>query len=216
VTLPNSPPSAEDEAEHALPTSDLLLHIVEACPQGLISIGDLIDGLGDRAFSILFLILTLPTAVPGPPGLPVAFSIPLIVFAAQLVLGYEHPWLPAFIRRRRFSREALLSVLRKVRPTLKWLEHYCRPRILRLTTPRNERWLGVYLFICAMVLINPIPIPFTHLPLGLSLVILSLGYVERDGVIIIAGGIAALGGMAINISLTGGAFVLGLKFLHFL
>jgi hypothetical protein len=72
------------------------------------------------------------------------------------------------------------------------------------------------LFICAVVLINPIPIPFTHLPLGLSLVILSLGYVERDGVIIIAGGIAALGGMAINISLTGGAFVLGLKFLNFM
>jgi hypothetical protein len=211
VTLPNYPlPPQEDtpleDTPAALPTSDLLVHIVEACPPGPISIGDLIDGLGDRAFSILFLILTLPTAVPGPPGLPVAFSIPLIVFAAQLVLGYQHPWMPGFIRRRRFSREALLSVLRKVRPTLKRLEHYCRPRMLRLTIPRNERWLGVYLFICALVLINPIPIPF----------ILSLGYVERDGAIIVAGGIAALAGMAINISLTGGAFMLGLKFLHFL
>jgi hypothetical protein len=197
----------------ALPTSDLLIRIVENCPDGPISIGDLIDGLGDRAFGIIFLMLTLPTSVPGPPGLPTAFGIPLLIFTAQLALGYDHPWMPGFVRRRRFSRNALLKVLRRVRPALAWLEDVCRPRLLRLTERRGERRLGVFFFICTVVLVNPIPIPFSHLPLAMALVILSLGYIERDGIIIIAGIIAALIGIAINISMLGGVFVLIAKFL---
>ncbi len=207
-------PSSEDNATEALPTSDLLIRIVEACPEGPISVGNLIDGLGDRAFGILFLMLTLPMAIPGPPGLPTAFSIPLLIFTAQLFLGYSHPGLPGFIRRRHFSRNALLGMLKHVRPSLARMENICRPRLLRLTNRRGERWLGGFLFVCALVLVNPIPIPFSHLPLGMALVIFSMGYVERDGAIVILGIAAAIIGAAINISLMGGIFVLGAKLLH--
>jgi hypothetical protein len=198
----------------ALPTSDLLIRIVENCPDGPISIGDLIDGLGDRAFGILFLMLTLPTAVPGPPGMPTAFGIPLLIFTAQLALRYDRPWMPEFIRRRRFSRNALLGVLRRVRPALARLESICRPRMLRLTERKGECRLGAFFFLCTIVLVNPIPIPFSHLPLAIALVVLSLGYVERDGIVIVSGIAASLIGIVINISMLGGVFVLIAKFLH--
>ena len=187
---------------------------MERCPEGEVSIGRLIDGLGDRAFGIILLILAVPTAIPGPPGLPVAFSIPMLVFTAQLWLGHSHPWMPGFIRRRRFSRPALLSVLRRVKPVLARLEQVCNPRLLSLTSGTGERLVGAYFFICAIVLMNPVPIPFTHLPLGAALVVLSLGYVERDGYVVIAGLFGALVGMVINMSLTGGALMLGLKLLR--
>ena len=198
----------------ALPTSELLIRIVENCPDGPISIGDLIDGLADRAFGILFLMLTVPTAVPGPPGMPTAFGIPLLIFTAQLALKYDRPWMPDFVRRRRFSRNALLGVLRRVRPALAWLEGICRPRMLRLTERKGECRLGVFFFLCTIVLVNPIPIPFSHLPLAMAMVVLSLGYVERDGIVIIAGIIGALIGTAINISMLGGVFVLIAKLFH--
>lgn len=200
----------------APPTSELLIRIVEGCPEGEVSVGNLIDGLGDRAFGIILLILSLPVAIPGPPGLPVIFGTPMLVFAAQLWLGHARPWLPSFVRQRKFPRATLLSLLRRVRPALAWLERVCRPRLLGMTDRLGERWLGAFIFICAIVLINPVPIPFTHLPLGFALAILSLGYVERDGFVILGGALAALVGMVINLSLTGGLLLVGFRFLqHF-
>jgi len=197
-----------------LPTSELLIHLVDDGTQDAMTVGDLIDGLGGRAFSIILLLLTLPIAVPGPPGLPVVFAVPLLILSTQLWLGRSAPWLPAFVRRRRFSRAALLMVLRKVRPTLARLESICRPRLTLLSDGVGQRWIGAFFFLCALVLTNPVPIPFSHLPLALALAVLSLGFVERDGVIMIGGMLAAMAGVAINLSLTGGALVLGLKFLH--
>jgi hypothetical protein len=64
--------------------------------------------------------------------------------------------------------------------------------------------------------VNPIPIPFSHLPLAVALVVLSLGYVERDGWVVIAGTVGALIGIAINVSVMGGILMLGAKLLHLL
>ena len=198
------------------PTSRLLIRIVERCPEGQVSVGDLIDGLGDRAFGIILLILSIPVAIPGPPGLPIIFGTPMLVFAAQLWLGHHRPWLPGFVRRREFSKLSLLSVLRRVRPALAILEKVCRPRLLGLTEPLGERWLGAFIVVSCIVLINPVPIPFSHLPLAWALAVLFLGYVERDGWVILGAILAALVGMAINLSLTGSLLLLGFEFLRHL
>ncbi len=200
--------------QHAVPTSELLIRIVSAWPDERMSVGELIDGIGGRAFSIIMLLLTIPIAIPGPPGLPTAFCIPLILVTAQLCLGRVGPWLPNFIRKRRFARDALLKTLKRIRPAMAKLESVCRPRLLKMTDRKGERWLGVFYLVCSIVLFNPIPIPFSHNPLAIALSTVALGFVERDGYVIIAGAVGALAGIAINISLTGGALLLGLKLLH--
>lgn len=197
-----------------LPTSELLIRVVESYPHARMTIGDLIDGMGGRAFSIILLLLTLPVGVPGPPGLPTVFGIPLLLVATQLWLGRPAPWLPQIIRKRGFARDGLLSILHKIHPYLARLESICRPRLLRMTDRHGERWVGVFYFLCAIVLCNPIPIPFSHLPLGIAMTAFALGFVERDGYILIGAALGAIAGAAINISMTGGAFVLGLKLLN--
>lgn len=197
-----------------LPTSELLIRIVGGYPNGKMSIGELIDGMGGRAFSIILLLLTLPIAIPGPPGLPTAFSIPLLLVTVQLWLGRPAPWLPNLIRKRRFARDALLATLRRIKPALERLESVCSPRLLKMTDRTGERWVGVFYFLCALVLCNPIPIPFSHNPLAIALTVVAFGFVERDGFVIIGGAIGCLVGIAINISLTGSALILGLKLFH--
>jgi hypothetical protein len=204
----------DKDAPEPAPTSELLIETVARWTHDEMSVGDLIDGLGDRAFSIIFLLLVLPTAVPGPPGLPVVFGIPLLFVTAQLWLGRAQPWLPDIIRRRRFSRPGLLKMLNHARPRLARLESVCRPRLSRLSDRRGERWIGAFFCLCTLFLVNPIPVPFSHLPLAVALVILALGFVERDGVVIIVGTIAALIGIVINISLVGSAVLLGAKLFH--
>ncbi len=206
---------AEPETpDDALPTSELLIQTVEHGRADNMSVGDLIDGLGDRAFAIIFLLLVLPTAIPGPPGLPVVFGIPLMFVTAQLWFGRPKPWLPEIIKRRRFSRPALLAMLRGAQPKLARLEAVCRPRLHRLSGPRGERWIGAFFCFCTLFLVNPIPVPFSHLPLAIALVILALGLVERDGIVIIAGLIASVAGIVINVSLVGSALVLGTRLFH--
>jgi hypothetical protein len=197
-----------------IPTSELLIRIVADWPSTEMTVGELVDGIGGRAFSILMLLLTVPIAIPGPPGIPTAFCIPLLIVVTQLCIGRAAPWLPGFVRKRRFSRDALLKTLKRIRPALAKLESVCRPRLLRMTDRRGERWLGAYYLACCIVLSNPIPIPFSHNPLAIALSVVALGFVERDGYVIIGGAIAAIGGIVINISLTGGALLLGLKLLH--
>lgn len=197
-----------------IPTSELLIRIVGGWPTAEMTVGELIDGIGGRAFSIIMLLLTVPIAIPGPPGIPTAFCVPLLIVVTQLCLGRAAPWLPGFIRKRRFSRDALLKTLKRVRPALAKLESVCRPRLLRMTDRRGERWLGVYYLFCCIVLSNPIPVPFSHNPLAIALSVVALGFVERDGYVIIAGAVGAIAGIVINISLTGGVLLLGLKFLH--
>jgi hypothetical protein len=210
---PGPEPEPKPKPDGELPTSDLLVQIVERHAGDEVAIGDLIDALGERAFGMILVILTLPAAVPGPPGLPTIFAVPILSVAAQLVLGRKRPWLPGFVRRRKVSHQLLLSIVRRVRPALKRLEDICRPRLMPLTGARGERFLGGFIFLCALVLLNPIPIPFSHIPLAVALVVVSLGYVERDGYIVIAGGIGALFGIIFNISLMGGVLVLAKKFL---
>jgi hypothetical protein len=214
VTARESHDFHDDDAPEPLPTSDLLIRAVECWRGEEMSVGNLIDSLGDRAFSIIFLLLVLPIAVPGPPGLPVVFGIPLLFVTAQLWLGKPKPWLPEIIKRRRFSRSALLKMLLRARPKLATLESVCRPRLEKLSDRRGERWIGAFFFLCTLFLVNPIPVPFSHLPLAFALVILALGFVERDGVVIIGGTIASLIGVVINISLVGSAVMLGAKLFH--
>jgi len=50
-----------------IPTSELLIRIVGTWPSEEMTVGELIDGIGGRAFSIIMLLLTVPIAIPGPP-----------------------------------------------------------------------------------------------------------------------------------------------------
>lgn len=197
-----------------LPTSELLIRIVEDHEGSEISVGELIDALGERAFGLILLLLTVPAAVPGPPGIPSVFAVPILIVASQMFRGRPSLWFPEIIRRRRVPRDGMLMVLRRVRPILRRLERVCTPRLLPMTEGLGERWLGAFIFLCALVLANPIPIPFSHLPLAFAMVILSLGYIERDGYVLIAGGLGALFGIAFNISLMGSVFVALRKLLN--
>ena len=53
-----------------------------------ISIGHLLQALGDRGFGLLFIILSLPSALPVPaPGYSTPFGIIITILALQMMAG---------------------------------------------------------------------------------------------------------------------------------
>jgi hypothetical protein len=190
---------SESDAEAAPPrTSELVLAFLRDFQGERVTVGELMAVLNNRAFGLIMLALALPNAVPAPwiPGVSTAFGIPVAFFAAQIMLGRRTPWMPRFVRRRSFGREAFARAVHRGLPLVERLERVLRPRWPALTSPAFERPLGLLCFVFALVLAAPIP--FGNLLPALSICIISLGLLEKDGRAVAVG--IAVGFLAILVA----------------
>lgn len=182
----------DPDAGKAMPrrTTDVLFDTIAQVPGERVSIGQLIDGLGERAYGILFMLLALPTILPAPPGTSAVTGAPMLFFALQMVFGHPHPWLPAYLRSRSVARADLLSVLNKCAPWLRRVEHVTRPRLTYLVDGWMERFAGLVVLFLAGVLI--LPIFMGNMFPSVAVALIALAVMERDGIAVIAGYIAAV------------------------
>ena len=195
--------------ERALRTSELLARLAEDHPGPRVSLGDLVDALGERGFGLLILVLALPNVVPGPaiPGFSAIFALPL---GLQLTLRRHEPRLPGWIGRRSLSLDRFRALVARAAPLLRRLEARLRPRGLPL-----GGWgapaLGAVLVVLALAL--AVPVPFGNTPAALAIIIVALGLLERDGRAVAAG--VATGAVAcawIAVLLFAGARLVALVF----
>lgn len=156
-------------------------------PAERVSLGDALSVLGERGFGLLLLILSLPNAIPlpAPPGVSLLFSVPLLLVAAQMALGYDQPIMPGWLERLSLRRERLAALLQRALPHLERIERRLRPRHAHLTGRRAERMLGMALLV--LVLVMCLPIPMGNAPIAWAMVVLSLGLLERDGLFTLIG-----------------------------
>ena len=154
-----------------------------------ISLGEVMDALGDRAFGALLLILSIPNVLPVP-GLSTATGVPMILIGAQMAMGRHGPWLPRRMLAATFDRNAFLSVIRRAKPWANRLERHLRPRLPVLAGPVAERFVGVAVMVLAGVL--ALPIVFGNQPPAFSIALIALGLMESDGAFVSAGLVAGL------------------------
>lgn len=185
-------------------TSDILLEILTRDEAERVSIGELIDRLGDRAFGVLILLCALPNCIPGPPGLSTVTGLPIVVFSLQLMLGGTRPWLPEYLRRRDFHREDILRMVKRAEPWIRKLERLSRPRLTLLVDGVAERFAGLFLFLLSVILI--LPIPLGNLFPAIAIAVIAVALMEQDGIAVIVG--YAWGAISVFIALTAVIIVL--------
>jgi hypothetical protein len=184
------PPGADGRGLRAL-----LDAWTEGDPRETLCLGDLLDGLGRRAFGMLLFIATLPAFIPIPIG--GAVSGPLVVLIGlQLLVGRREPWLPAMLERRGPHRQALARFDRMVSPWLARLEKLIRPRLPHLLHHRAATALTGLLLVLLGVLLS-LPIPFTNYLFGILLLLFALALLERDGALMLAAWIAGAACVAV-------------------
>lgn len=171
-----------------LALSQLLRQLADDTTRERIAVGDLLNALGDRATGALLFIFAFPNILPVPPGTSAILGAPLVFLAAQLTFGMR-PWLPGIISERSMSRTDFHGMMRRVVPWLERAEKLLRPRISVLALPPCEYMIGLVCLLLALVLVLPIPLG-NMLP-ALSISLLALGLLERDGYAIASGIIAA-------------------------
>lgn len=177
------------EPSDGLPLSDMLQQLADSGDSARISIGDLVAAMGDRALGALLFIFAFPNALPSLPGTSAILGAPLVFLAAQLAFKRK-PWLPGIIARRSMSRKDFQSLTLRMRPWIQRAERMLRPRAQALALPPMECGVGCVCLLLALVILLPIPLG-NMLP-ALSISLLALGVLERDGYWIVAGLAAAV------------------------
>lgn len=165
--------------------ADLLTRIGDEATGDKLSVGDLVTALEDRAFGFLLLILALPCCIPFLYGVPQAVSLPLVFVAVQIVLGRHKLWLPQTLTKRSFSVASFRDMTQRAVPYLRWFEKISRPRLTFLTAGGIERVLGVFLLAFSASI--AVPLPGTNTVPGFAVALMALGFIERDGLLTLAG-----------------------------
>lgn len=162
-----------------------------------LTVADIVSVLRDRAFALLIVLLGLPNCLPMPPPIPLVCGLLLALVAAQLAAGRPTPWLPKALLRRSVPQDAVDRAVGRALPILQKLERWSKPRIAFFETPLALRIIGILLIALALGLLIAAPI-IGQIPLGIAVCLVGLGLVERDGVLVITGLVAGVGGVALS------------------
>lgn len=159
-------------------TRALLDQLAEGDPDDLIRLGDLMTGLGRRAFGVLLFLAIPPSLIPGVAGV---ISTPIVLLVGlQLMAGMRRPWLPRWLAARGPHRSVLIRFDRWFSPLLAKLERVVKPRMTVLLDHRLAAIVsGVLLVLLGLLL--ALPIPLTNGIFGGLLLLFALALLERDG-----------------------------------
>lgn len=144
--------------------------------------------LHGRGYVLLVMLLALPFCTPIPlPGLSTPFGLVIALVGVRLAFG-EKPWLPDRLLDTRLPPALFVKIFAVTKKMMTWFERLLRPRLLWLTaSPRFLQAHAVPILVCAILLLLPLPIPFSNLIPAWAILLMSGGLLERDGYFIIAG-----------------------------
>lgn len=189
----------DDKTEQKVVATDILEDVVKKTSADKISVHDLIVAMDAGGFGLVMTLFSLPIIIPLPPPFPSLISIPMVVFAFQLMIGLKSPSLPKRISNYSISRHILASTVEKAAPYIRRAEGFMRPRLLILSSSIFKQVIGFFCFIFSMFILLPMPLS-NFLP-GMGVLISSFGLLSRDGVIILIGLLIGCIGLTITLSI---------------
>lgn len=161
-----------------VPTSQALDALLREAPAERVSLGWLVDRLGERSFGIILLLAALLALMPGIS--PVA-GILLAVPAFQMIRAHPGPVFPPGIAGRDFEMRRLAAVVRRAIPVLRYLERFIYPR---WQTPfeATKRVVGGAVLLLSATLF--VPAPLSNVPPAIVVGLIAFAYLEQDGALL--------------------------------
>ncbi|HEX7338646.1 MAG TPA: exopolysaccharide biosynthesis protein, partial [Rhodanobacteraceae bacterium] len=166
------------------PTARTLLRAALDAQRGDdVTLDTLLIPLHSRAFGVLLLVLAIPNFIPVPIGIGGVMGVLVIVLGLEMLIGLEHPLVPARLRRKTMRRTRVEGFLARTDKVMGWLEHGCKPRLTVIATRPWSMVCGLALVIVGFLL--SLPIPFTNYLFGVVLLAFAFALIERDGVLLL-------------------------------
>jgi hypothetical protein len=145
-------------------SSRVLSDLLRQAPADHFTLGWLLSTLQQRSFG---------SSVPG---------IMLAAVAVQMIAGVREPIFPRFITERRLPTQYLIRLGERAIPILRYLERAVHPR-WPVAFDMARRSVGVMvLLLTAALLLTPVPL--SNIPPAILVVVISLAYIEEDGLLL--------------------------------
>ncbi|MCS7009420.1 MAG: exopolysaccharide biosynthesis protein [Chthoniobacterales bacterium] len=156
-----------------------------------LTLGEVMERIGDRGFGILLVILSLPSALPLPAaGYSTPFGLILCVLALQMLAGRTTPWIPKRARNAKLHGKFVDMMLAFFSRFFSKIEVLIRPRWGWVNTKGGRGLLGVLVFLMAFLMV--LPIPLTNTFPAFVIFLIGIGLTEDDGLFALFGGIVAV------------------------
>ncbi len=149
--------------------------------------------LHGRGYVLLVMLLALPFCQPIPlPGLSTPLGLIIALIGARLAMGWK-PWLPGWLLNTRLPPKLFAKIFQLTQKMVAWFERLLRPRLLWVTSsPRREQMHAIPIVVCALLLLLPLPLPFSNVIPAWGVLLIAGGLLERDGKFILAGYVATV------------------------
>ncbi len=169
------------------PLSDIVDDMVADAKGGELTLGDVLDDLGDRSYGPLFFVFGLIIMLPigAVPGVPIVLGFVMIILAVQFVVGMHHPWMPSRFRRLAISEKKARDARRRARPILRFIDRFVDARMAWIVS-RPMRVFAA----AAIILLSLAMIPLEFIPFGVAvpaaaIAAFGLAIVARDGLVML-------------------------------
>lgn len=187
--------------------SVVMEHLSKICHEKDLTLGKLLHELSVYGHMLVCLMFSVPFLLPVPlPGLSTLFGFVICVASIQVMLGQD-PWVPQSWREYKISAEILAKMFEAARRVLQKTEKLIKPRLKFFAHhPGFVRFNGFIILLTAVLLSLPMP-PGFNAPPALAIIVLTIGSLEKDGIMVIGGYLLAV----VNALLFGAFFTLGLE-----
>ena len=177
-----------------IPASDMLQELHEHAPADHFNLGWLMSSLHKQSFGMIMLLLAILAAAP---GICLVAGLLLMIPAFQMIAGRPAPTFPRWIADRPLPTRHLGPVVQHAIRMLKYLEKTVYPRY---STPPDatKRVVGFAVMMLSARLVLA-PIPLSNILPALMIALISLAYLEEDGLVLSIGLLAAFVVIALDV-----------------
>jgi len=182
-----SPEPTKTPPDTHVPTSLVLQQLLDDAPADHFTLDWLIGRLPERSFGIVMLFLAVLAMA------PIGSSVPgllLGIVAAQMIACRPGPVFPRRVAARALPIRHLVRMGRHPILVQRHLKRVIRPR---WPTPfgATKRVIGIIVFLLTCLILLA-PLPLTNVPPAADIALISLAYIEKDGVLLALALILAL------------------------
>jgi hypothetical protein len=172
-------PTLPRDAIAFVPASVVLQRLHDEAPVDHFTLDWLMGRLRGRSFGIVMLLLALGAIAP---GVSIVAGLLLMIPAFQMIAGQPAPTFPRRIAVRPLPTPHLAALVQRAVPVLKYLEKMIHPR---WPTPleATKRLVGTVVMILNITVVFS-PIPLSNVVPGLLILVISLAYLEEDGLLL--------------------------------
>jgi hypothetical protein len=162
-----------------IPTSVVLQRLHDEAPADHFTLGWLMGSLRKRSFGIVMLLLAVVAVAP---GISIVAGLLLMIPAFQMIAGHVAPVFPRRIAARPLPTRHLAALVQRAVPVLRYLEKMIHPR---WPTPleATKRLVGTVIVILNTTVVFGL-IPLSNVVPALVIALMSLAYLEEDGLLL--------------------------------